>query len=363
MSRRCCCDRPCIIFEDDFNRANSTDLGSNLIEVAQNSDILSNTLRIPANGILLGSKKHPINTPTGFASVELFNLQSGEIRRVLINSTINASSYLYGEIETTDENSAVLRVGSSVGGTLHELTGLTYTEGEAPFLVACRTLTGISASFGDDPGFVFDCQEWNGGRYAGMMNAGTGPVQFDNYKFAEHSYTLPDKGCATCFCECGGIPPHKVGVCMPKVLKLVFLASGSCDCLNNACITLTYDQTTPSIISWRSPITPVPELCDWTGEGTNFWEFKLFCDPQTPVLGKSFLLCVKNISSTLCDPDPDGWGSAGTDCWNGFASEAVHASSFTCDPLEISVPLFTCTGTPPDPPSCTYTVVILEGSC
>lgn len=358
----CCCDRPCIIFEDDFDRPDDTDIGSNLIEAVGDSDILDNTLRIPAGGIVLGSKKHPINTPTCLARVDLHNLQAGEIRRVLVNSTIDASSYLYGEIETVDGFNATLRVGSSAGGTLHELTGLAYPLGGAPSLVVCRTLTGISATFNQDPGFVFACVNWGGGRYAGMMNAGTGPVQFDNWEFREHSYTLPAKGCATCPCECGEIPISRVGTCMPKVLKLVFLASGSCVCLDSSCITLTYDQTNPSIISWRSPVSPVPELCDWTGTGTNFWEFKLFCEPQNQSPQKSFLLCVKNIESTVCDLN--AWGDAGTNCWNGFDSEAVQASSFTCDPLEITFPLFQCSGTPPEPfPECDYTVVILEGSC
>ena len=351
----CCCDRPCIIFADDFNRSDSTNLGSELIEAVGDSDIFTDTLRIPAGGIVLGTKKHPINPPTGVVSVDLHGLAHPEIRRVLINSTINASSYLYAEIETTSSSAATLRVGSSGGGTLHELTGLFYpapgSEG-SPRLQVCRTLTGISATFEDDPGLVWDCVEWGGGRYAGMMNAGVAPVQFDNYKFNESSYTLPTKGCGTCVCECGEIPPTGVGTCVPKIMKLVFIASGSCDCLHGRCINLSYDQTNPSIISW----TGSAELCDWTGTGTNIWEFKLVCGP-------TWQLCVKNIESTVCDVNPGGWGSGGTNCWNGFDSEAVNALSFTCDPTEIIFPGFTCSGTPPDPPECNYTVVVLDGAC
>ena len=85
----CCCDRSCTIEEDDFNRPNNTDLGSKWNEVVAGAEILDQELVMAAGAKVVCTTRHPVNTPTCYAFVDLVDLSDGATYKVSVNADVN----------------------------------------------------------------------------------------------------------------------------------------------------------------------------------------------------------------------------------------------------------------------------------
>jgi len=322
MSRRCCCDRPCIIVEDDFNRVNNTDLGPKWVEVSGDSEIVSNTLlQIPGPGLVRTVASHPVNHVSGLVYGTAKNLQNGKRYRLIINY-VDSSNYVYAEIYCTSSEVATVGIYNMAGGsptTLAEVTNVGYLAGDEAYMLLCRSndavfLDTVLATV------IWSCLNDNGGRKAGLANGGSTALEWDDFQFTEHKITNAD--CPECYCDCDGN-------CIPKTLTLTVLASGLCACNDGAYTTISY--TTPiENCTWFGTL----DLDDmWSCEGSiGTWEFT-FLRVNGPS-GQRFYLCMLPLGIGLCgDPGPCAVGGNG-----GGSFDYSH----TCSPLSVLFGPFSC---------------------
>ncbi len=345
MSQQCCCLTGCIIYEDAFDRGDSTDLTSNWNEAAGNSEIVGQELVMPAGARVVCTVQNPQNVPNSNVSAVLKNAQSGKKLHVFLNSDDDGLNYVGAELEC-GASTATIRTVSTVAGvsTTGDENTFGYTPGNDLSVSACRTVEGLTVG-SDASVLTWDCLTWNTYRKSGISNEGAGQIEVDDFLYTRQ-FVL-NETCAICECQCEG-------KCLPKTLNLAFFASGSCSCLGGNCINLTRDSSKDPLMAWSGSAT----LCDWPGTGTNLWEFTLYCDPSQG--DGRFILCVKNIDSTACDVNT--WEIPIGDC-DVPTEEGAAPNSIVCDPFELTYGPFVCTGTPPDPPECGYSIVITEGAC
>ncbi len=345
MSRRCCCLTGCIIYQDAFDRGDSTDLTAKWFEAVGNSEIVSQELVMPAGARVVCTVKNPQNVPNSSVNAVLKNPQNGKKIHVFLNSDDDGDNYVGAELECGATTATIRTVSTTAGvSTTGDENTFIYTPGNDLAVGACRTVEGLSVGSGPSL-LTWDCLAWNGYRKSGISNEGAGQIEVDDFLYARQF--AKNEECVICECQCEG-------KCMPKVLNLVFGASGSCSCLGGICITLTFDPSKQPLMAWSGSAT----LCDWPGTGTNLWEFTLYCDPSQG--DGRFILCVKNIDSTACDVNT--WTTPIGDCDN-VTEEGAAPISISCDPFELAYGPFICTGTPPDPPECGYSIVITAGAC
>ncbi len=249
MSRRCCC-RVCEIVSDDFNRADSTNLGGNWNEVTGDSEIVGNELVIPAGGIVITTATHPVSSYTGAAFITMPDQTLGQKRRVLIQVNATGTAYMFAEYE--HGSPGALRVGDQ-SGIFHELP---VTADPGNRLSVCRGKSGIWGDVEVSGVIAWDCQPsaGSGPWRSGVMNAGAGDARFDDSLWQEHVYTL--NGCTECACICDD-------ECVGKALTLVIGASGICSCLDGTTVTLNWKQGSLPEWEWEGTVN----LQNWNCEG------------------------------------------------------------------------------------------------
>lgn len=227
----CCEERPCIIVEDDFNRADSTNIGSKWVEAFGDAEIVDTQLEMPANTVVRTVKSHPVDDPTCHATVTLPDIVAGDDYMLLVNYDEESDSYLYGRYSWDGGDDVEISCGSCVGiGTPLEFDSTTTAapligEGDkrSDTLNVCRSLNGIYAWAGSDFPAAWKCEiEDNGGRKAGLraVAAGGAELKFDDFVWEEHLYTNPK--CRPCACECEDF-------CVPKQMEMTFIVI-ACEC-------------------------------------------------------------------------------------------------------------------------------------
>lgn len=222
MSRRhCeeCCDRPCLIFGDDFGRPNNTNLGSNWEELTGDSSIVDGELVIPTGGKVRCTVPHPLaNTPTCVVEVKLTTIEEGSIYQVRVNAEADGSGGELVELEITADSSFLRTENEEFEtGDLGEWEDVT--------LLVCRSLGGIYAGIDRSVAIEWECLGTDsGGRYVTLQNAG-GTTTWDDFEYEEHYITNQD--CDPCPCHC----EH---TCTSKQLKLKITVTGGtlCDCID-----------------------------------------------------------------------------------------------------------------------------------
>lgn len=347
--RRCCCARSCIIFDDDFNRANNTNLGSGWWELGD-LEIISQQVRSNAAGsIAVCRTPHPVCSPTGYASIQIPDVSAGRRYRVFINATIvldglgslvSVTDYHYAELEFTAGNT-YLRIGTFLGGVADEVDlGPNGTLAADSVLSVCHDHTGLYAET-DIATYVYTCIGADaGGRYAGFAAMNSGTHLIDEFHFIEHRVTNPL--CAVCECDCDEY-------CVPHTLTLTFSASGSCVCLDGQTITLTRETvigqqgyTVPCVWSGSA------YLCNpFTGIGSELYEFALY--HQGGCVTEGWLLC------SIANPALDvGWDA---EC-PVTAGAAEYHNGCTCVPLNITFGQFHASQSGDPPSECYYDLII-----
>lgn len=99
----CCCDPSCLIFKDDFDRANNTDIGSDWQEVTGNAQIDANRLRtsILGPGVTIATIVHTSETMVVDVAM---SFDAGAITIETAGAIVNykdVDNYLYVQIEAT----------------------------------------------------------------------------------------------------------------------------------------------------------------------------------------------------------------------------------------------------------------------
>lgn len=310
----CACCVDCPVLEDDFDRSDSTNLGSDWVEDTGDSEIISGELSMPNGAIVRTSSGTGESDPYMKVTVTCQDVRVGDKFRVLVNWNTTTDDYYYGELQclaASGTDNMKLIVGDSTTGELDSET-FSFGVGNDMALVVCRTLEGIYV--GSESSFtLWDCVTDNSGRHAGLMNnSASNTVEFEDFQFLRGF-----DGSARCFecgCECDG---H----CLEDTLLMTISATGFCEsCLDGEEIDLP-KQTTPA-----DPIT-------WDGSKAGVYE--LFC--SSTATARFQFKCEGNKKFRLVNVNSHPLGSN----WQTDGSGNVYAepSSIQCDPFQVVFPL------------------------
>ena len=349
--KRCCCGHPgCLIFEDDFNRPNSTNPGSNWLEDVGDSNIFNETLRLPAGARVICTVPHPERNATCYALVELKDIQEGDRYRLIVDYIDDEDdplydTYLFGEYVAGAGGVGILKVGSGVGNIVtYKHSVVSGHMGADDYLIVCRSQTGLYAAMSIST-FAWACVGLAGfGAYedrpwkAALENPGSSTVRFDNFEYWQHEHTNPN--CPGCECDCEGW-------CVGKNLLLTFEAYDDCGCLDAATIALAWDVDRAADWVWNG----AAELPHWECPEQfpkETYEFDLKCG-ATP---EEWQLRIVQFTGA-CAEEP-GWIHDGGQVY-------AYPSSYTCHPFSLTFGPFTCSWScEPSGCYCTYYIVITE---
>ena len=177
-----CCLSTCVIHTDDYNRANSTNLGADWDETVGDSKILDNQLVTPAdaNAMVLSTLR---NTVSGRAvdSVHILPV-NGDKPQIVVNSDVTGTNFQYVEAHCTTA-SLVLKAGGQTR---------TYTAVDHGWDITARPIT-MHCCLDDGCLLVrithagFDGGVWdntvtvnNARRYSGLRSGGSTVLTWDN---------------------------------------------------------------------------------------------------------------------------------------------------------------------------------------
>ena len=366
MSRRrgscpgCDCDRPCLIFGDDFDRPNNTDLGSNWEELVGDSSIVDGELVIPTGGKVRCTVPHPVaDTPTCIVKVKLTTIEDGSIYQVRVNALEDGTGGELVEFEITADSSFLRTENEEFEtGDLGEWEDVT--------LLVCRSLGGIYAGIDRSVAIEWECLGTaSGGRYVTLANGG-GTTTWDDFEYEEHHVTNHE--CDPCVCHC----EH---TCTAKQLKLTITVTGGtlCDCIDGWECILTAVPGGGALYGF-----PADLAWEWTGLRPHAdcllnpqeieWKYRLEC-VYTPCEGENWRLigCAKDYTMpySQCGIDNDegepyAWKSKGTE--GDYDCNTACPVGVICDPFYLAFgPPFHCEYLAPLPPPaiCEYIIEIV----
>lgn len=196
----CCCgsaaQNPCTLTEDNYNRANNTNIGSKWDEVAGGAEISGNVLLVNVNNSRIIATAANPDGPYTFVSVSITLGSSSSTARVFVGWA-DTSNYLYATVTTTS-----LTVGRQGGAGGSQSENVTIVPGTVYQLTLCfngtqliGTINGVQA--------MKDSLSAPGTKHG--LGVGTASVTFDNFlarrvsqPCAECASTIPVRPCVYC---------------------------------------------------------------------------------------------------------------------------------------------------------------------
>lgn len=305
----CCQAGNCVIAEDDFNRADSTALGSLWDERSGDWEIFGNELKENGNAgaLVVCTTESPGSPFDAFVSIDLRDdIADGAKPRIIVNY-LDDDNYFFAELTISMPDSSTLRLWRRAGGTNTALT--------APVTLVGLTLNSLSACFIDESFAAHVTaapQEWlwvchpathANGRKAGIGNGGNVAFTCDTFLFLRHLIRSPSGFvCPSCQCTCDLDTGKKH--CLPWTLTLTISTNDTCSVPDGTTVTLTYD--------WAAEVWSGSKfLCGET------WLFNFYCLPSGSCAEEELVL---------------GWTPA-TLCVGGGCELPTGAS--TCNPLSL----------------------------
>lgn len=208
-TKRCCCApvESCIIFDDDFGRADNPSLGGNWTSSA--FEIFSNTARSVGGGEAIYNTAHPTPSGSMIVSIDTVLESQGDVYELLLN-VVDDNNYHLARFTRNDLFDSVIALYIVVAGveTLLNSEVITTLSGTARTFTAliadnefCAYVTFSIASL-----VTAETNLIVNGYYAGFGTQTNG-VQIDNFVFSHHRQTRID--CPSCVCQCGDswVPP------------------------------------------------------------------------------------------------------------------------------------------------------------
>jgi len=337
--RRCCCVG-CVIFEDDFNRADSTDIGSGWVEDSGDWEIDTNELKNTSPGLVYTTRTYGKQRRN--VRVTARDIQVGKTYRLAAAVKNDGSDYLYIELELTVDN-AIIRLGTNAGAVLDEYEIGGFNAGEDWIIFACLSDTGAYGGITHISAPVWECVTFDGPR-AGIANIDD-EAEYDNFGWYKHALDDPsgDSRCAPCLCECEG-------KCIPKTLTLTL--ESDCAHRDGLEVELTLDRSVYPLFMWEGESEwpdPLSELTSTVNK------FRLWCLDAKSDCPENWLICSEDFQTQCATTQ---WPNPAITC--ALLDDGRCAASFSCDPLLITFGPSKCEGSgPPDPaPSCTESLLI-----
>lgn len=339
---KCCCVQGCAVAADDFNRADSTSIGSSWTEHVGDWEIVSNRLTVAEIGVVRHHSLSPYATGNQNVSAKIHDMAAGTKHRLLLQVSLDGTDYYYAEWHYVDAVTMIFNLGSSSGGVLKTLTGTPILDGTT--IRASMTDGGILC-MSDSASRITVCAASKSGKYTGLGAGSEDGATFDDFVFEAHYADNPL--CQSCDCGCDGY-------CIVDELIATFEDLNEC----------------PNLDGWTLPLTntgPIKFGSDWyqgsaamcpggvggseniglhlgcTGTNSGMGDLKLFVDTG------AFITVASGASFDFPDP-----------------------SVSTCSPLALRYGPFTygnvsgcyntvcCNGTPCAPDESTFYIWITE---
>lgn len=211
-----CCCQSCIIFTDNFNRPNNTELGEYWKDNGPGFKIEDETAKPNFSfSIAILEVPHPVPDESMVVSFTIKDEveNSGTKYRLILNSQLTATptNFYFADFIRNGMNDSIIKLGICSGGTetilaqdvVLGLIGNTRVfEARLADKEFCATVSQSTLSYvGTSPLALFA-----NGYYAGMAVFSSAAV-LDDFTFSEHFETNPD--CPYCLCLCEGkyLPP------------------------------------------------------------------------------------------------------------------------------------------------------------
>jgi len=228
--RRCCCGRDCLIFEDDFGGAPSTNIGDNWTEdvgdwtLAVNEDCdgsEAEVLRAPAQIGAIAASTHESHTKAQWVQVTLCDPHASLVKpRILVNYK-SPTDHFYIEIEQYDchicaaDGTVLVSASDSPLASVAEKFGW---QNNRTYTVCVTKSGGISVQCEE---LIYTelqtCVALGAGKKVGLGNGAALSYDVDLFRLEDH-YDY-DIECPYCCCqECGNeCVPHCLQVALSSV--------------------------------------------------------------------------------------------------------------------------------------------------
>lgn len=225
--RRCCCVQGCAITSDDFNRANSTSIGSQWTEHVGDWEILSNKLTVGEVGLVRNHAINPYGTGNQVVNAKIHGMVTGTKHRIILQCDVTGTDYYYAEWYYIDATHMTFSLGSSSGGVLKTINGAPILDGT---IIRASMTDGGILCMSDDASRLTVCTDSKTGKYTGLAAGSSSGATFDDYVFQAHYADNPL--CPSCDCGCDGY-------CIEDDLVATFEDLNQCPNLDGLTIPLT----------------------------------------------------------------------------------------------------------------------------
>lgn len=236
--RFCCCVTGCDIASDDFNRADSTSLGADWVEISGDWAIASNKLTVPTAGVIRNIAVNPYGSNSMLIAVILEDFQDNTKYRILLQMNAAGTEYYFAEFHFVDATEAWYSIGDE--------TGVFETSGPEALGAGPHAPTDMAASMTAKNQL---CMTFGGAsrltacvepkpssthKYGGLEAGTSNGAIFDDY--AAFATTAENVECLGCDCTCDGW-------CLPDALVATFQEVNECPDLDGLSIDL--DNVSP----------------------------------------------------------------------------------------------------------------------
>ena len=218
--KQCCSASPCWEWSDNFNRADSTDVGANWNEVVGAWEILSNELHETgtANAKLFCTQAVPSRSPGEmYIAIDVCDPQAGDAFFIYPSCPDTDSvgdvsvSFTFDGTSTWD-----IAISAGTGSGASEQTKTTPFDGKVGLYVCCdytsgSVFAGVEGGISTDPDVGpawADNAVFTAGRYCAIGHNNAGGATFEDFFIYELRISAT-RLCLTCGCSCDGIVPSK----------------------------------------------------------------------------------------------------------------------------------------------------------
>jgi hypothetical protein len=295
VKRRCCCT--CEITTDDFDRSDSSTIGSQWTEHAGDWEIDSNKLTATTSPAMIRNHyENPFLKDDGsqsnnqVVSAKIMNYVDGTKYRIVAQSDDTGSSYYFAEWEYVNSSNMYFRLGLHSGG-VDTILGTIGPEVPIPVETRCTLSVTDKGQLcqSDSSSRQTICAASLTGRFSGLASGSSVGATFDDFLFSAH---LEDKdSCPACDCSCDGY-------CVPNTIAATYEAINDCPSLDGYSVELVNDGPTKFGDGWEQAAA---EMCP----GVDLYELiqiKMTCGG--PGIGvDNFVMTIITASFTLASCD------------------------------------------------------------
>jgi hypothetical protein len=232
--RKCCCNVGCDIASDDFNRADSTSVGSDWDEESGDWAIASNKLTVPTAGVIRNVAVNPYGSNSMYISAKIENLADDTKYRILLQMNATGTEYYFAEWHYVDASNMYFSLGDESG--VFETLGP-----DSPLIEGSQINASMTAKnqlcMSDLSSRITVCVEPKPAsthKYGGLAAGNSNGAAFDDY--AAFATTAESVDCQSCDCTCDGW-------CVPDALVATFQEVNECPDLDG--LTIDLDNVSP----------------------------------------------------------------------------------------------------------------------